>query len=317
MYCAPCWERRAEPLPPPRRDEATGMPSIATGMPSIATGVHAPVRRSARRRWIAAVGVAALVTGATGAIAGLRTPLAGTWQGQIDQRVKPPAPSTATAVALAPLVPAKAIEPIVDPDQGMGEDDGGEHGPRPGTDIPLKDGDPLDERYPTLHDWVHPVTSTSEPVPVKSTRWFGAGRRGVDREECGGGHCGVDLAGPRGQPVVAVAWGVVEHVEHSWMGRDGRSGRYVRIAHPDGVFTAYMHLDDIADGVDVGDEVQAGQMIGTLGKSGIVNAEHHLHFSLEIPGQWGRPLYIDPSPFLHRARVVSVPDRRRPRPPQW
>jgi murein DD-endopeptidase MepM/ murein hydrolase activator NlpD len=113
-----------------------------------------------------------------------------------------------------------------------------------------------------------------------------------------------------------VAWGVVVRAEHSWMGRDGRSGRYVRIEHPDGVFTAYMHLDEVAAGLDVGDEVQPGQMLGTLGKSGIVNGEHHLHFSLEVPGV-GRPDFLDPAPFLRRARVVAVPDRRPPRPPQW
>jgi murein DD-endopeptidase MepM/ murein hydrolase activator NlpD len=185
-----------------------------------------------------------------------------------------------------------------------------------GTTVPLKDGEPLDERYPTLRDWVHPVAATRELVPSKGTRWFGAVRAGVEREECASGHCGVDLGGPRGQPVVAVAWGVVMRVEHSWMGRDGRSGRYVRIEHPDGVFTSYMHLDDIAEGLDVGDEVEPGQMVGTLGKSGIVNAGEHLHFALEVPGPH-RSVFIDPAPFLRRAVVMPVPDRRRARKPQW
>lgn len=286
--------------------------------PAAAPDAIAPAPPRRRRRWAVVAAAAVLAAGSLGALT-LRAPMAGTWTGQHAQRMSPPAPSPELAVALAPMVPDSELrdfDPDLDPDRGLETDDAAGVRGEPATAIPVKDGEPYDERYPTLHDWVHPVAAAPEMVPAKSTRWFGAVRHGVEREECGAGHCGVDLGGPRGQPIVAVAWGVVVRAEHSWMGRDGRSGRYVRIEHPDGVYTAYMHLDDVAEGLDVGDEVQPGQMIGTLGKSGIVNGEHHLHFSLEVPGN-GRPQFLDPAPFLKRARVVSAPDRRRPRPPQW
>jgi murein DD-endopeptidase MepM/ murein hydrolase activator NlpD len=128
-----------------------------------------------------------------------------------------------------------------------------------------------------------------------------------DPTKCGSGHCGLDLAGPRGRPVVAVAWGTVVRVEHSASGRDGRSGRYVRIEHPEGVFTSYMHLDAIEADIKVGDEVVAGQVLGTLGKTGIHSGEQHLHFGLEIQID-GAVRYIDPTPFLQRAEVVPIPE---------
>lgn len=177
--------------------------------------------------------------------------------------------------------------------------------------MPVWDGVPLDEVYPSLRGWVHPVTNAKEIVPESGGRKFGALREGILRPECGSGHCGVDLDGPRGQPMVSVAAGRVVRLEYSEMGRDGRSGRYVRIEHEDGTLTAYMHLDVIAPDLSVGDRVDAGQYIGTLGASGILASAPHCHFTLELPlsdavhGDHTQTRYIDPSPFLARSRVTS------------
>ena len=150
---------------------------------------------------------------------------------------------------------------------------------------------------------------------------FGAERDGL-AHPCGRGHCGVDLSGPVGRPIVAVAAGVVVHVEHSRNGRDGRSGRYVRIEHSDGVFTSYMHLNAIAAGLDVGDRVDAGQQIGTLGRTGIHSSAPHLHFALEVPtsrklGNQVITRHVDPLPFMARASVVDAADRRRAEKPAF
>jgi murein DD-endopeptidase MepM/ murein hydrolase activator NlpD len=185
--------------------------------------------------------------------------------------------------------------------------------------IPLLHDRPLDERYPTLAHWIHPVTRSPELMPMGTVRWFGAERVGVDRAECGAGPCGVDLDGPRGRPIVAVAAGRVVRVERHELGLDGKSGRYVRIAHDDGTLTAYMHMDDVADGLEVGDRVDAGQYLGTLGATATYSAPAHLHFSLEIPlhatvsavsGDSTETRYIDPAPFLVRASIVVGADRR-------
>jgi len=152
-------------------------------------------------------------------------------------------------------------------------------------------------------------------MPEQASRHFGAPRIGIERPECGAGHCGVDLDGPRGQPIVAVADGIAVRIEHSELGLDGRSGRYVRIQHEDGALTSYMHLDDIAEGLEVGDHVEAGQLIGYLGATACYTAPAHLHFSLEIPnrpdlrGDITDTHYIDPAPFLVRAMILPAGDR--------
>src|SRR5262249_10252386 len=57
--------------------------------------------------------------------------------------------------------------------------------------IPRVNGQPLDEMFPSLVDWTHPVTGTSELMPEQPSRHFGAERVGIERPECGAGHCGV------------------------------------------------------------------------------------------------------------------------------
>ena len=160
-------------------------------------------------------------------------------------------------------------------------------------------------RNAKLEAWIHPVTDARELVPSQPQRRFGARRDGhKGRRDCHRGHCGVDLDGPRGRPIVAVAPGTVVVIDNHRNGKDGKSGRYVRIEHPDSLFTSYMHLDAIAPGLAVGDVVEAGQVIGRLGKGGIHHGEAHLHFQLERGSR-----FLDPTPYLARARVVPIPGR--------
>lgn len=183
--------------------------------------------------------------------------------------------------------------------------------------VPTIDAVPLDRLYPSLRGWIHPVSATAERVPAQRSRRFGSVRAGIERSECGAGHCGIDLDGPRGRAIVSVAAGTVVRIERSERGLDGRSGRYVRVEHDDGTLTAYMHLDDVADELHVGDRVDAGQYVGTLGATAIYSAPPHLHFSLEIPDRPGlrgdhtETEYVDPAPFLARARISPVPDHPR------
>jgi murein DD-endopeptidase MepM/ murein hydrolase activator NlpD len=183
--------------------------------------------------------------------------------------------------------------------------------------IPERDGRRLDELFPSLHDWTHPVTSTPELMPTQASRLFGADRASLlpsVRPECGAGHCGVDLDGPRGRPIVAVADGIVVRLELHELGLDGRSGRFVKLEHDDGTLTAYMHLDDVAE-LHIGERVSAGQVIGTLGASAVFEAAPHCHFTLEVPNHPGRhgdntdTRYLDPAPFLVRATVAPRPAR--------
>ncbi len=102
-------------------------------------------------------------------------------------------------------------------------------------------------------------------------------------------HNGVDLAAEAGTQVVAAADGEVYSVYE-----DETLGHTVVIRHGDGYTTCYSSLDeDIA--VQVGDQVEMGQVIGCAGESAIVETTlgSHVHFSVsryDVP--------MDPAEFL-------------------
>jgi murein DD-endopeptidase MepM/ murein hydrolase activator NlpD len=123
----------------------------------------------------------------------------------------------------------------------------------------------------------------------------------------GRSHHGTDLMGTKMAPVVAVLDGVVETIR-----KGGISGYYVMINHDDGISSWYMHLNNdspgtdngrggpenaFAEGLELGDTVEAGQIIGYVGDSG--NAEWagaHTHFELHIDGR-----AVNPYPYLKDA----------------
>ena len=169
---------------------------------------------------------------------------------------------------------------------------------------------PRELDIPGAEDWVHPLVDSEEEYPLGPSRSFGATRPGSRPSECGAGHCGVDLGAARGNPVVAVGRGVVETVVHHG-GR--RSGKYVRLLHPGGVETYYMHLDDILPGIERGTIVEAGEMLGSMGRTGIQESAPHLHFQVTVPRRWaGRGRSVDPAPALAQARVMSLLEMRIP-----
>ena len=86
-------------------------------------------------------------------------------------------------------------------------------------------------------------------------------------------HPGVDIRAPKGTGVVAVAAGVVIEVKFSKVGY----GHYVRIAHAGTVSSLYAHLDKVA--VVVGQKLDKGQEVGTIGMTGWTTGPH-LHFEL-------------------------------------
>ncbi len=112
-------------------------------------------------------------------------------------------------------------------------------------------------------------------------------------------HNGVDYGAPRGTPVFAVASGTVKSA-----GRRGVFGRLVVLDHP-GFTTRYAHLSRIAD-LRPGDPVEAGQLIGYVGSSGLSTGPH-LHFETWVGG---RP--VDPERFSPpRPMALSDTDLER------
>ncbi len=147
----------------------------------------------------------------------------------------------------------------------------------------------------------HPIAGPSSTLSV-----FGAVREAGDRW-----HAGLDISARKLTPVVAVHEGVVSKVNRNGDG----DCCWVGVRHTDGWSSLYVHLNNdlfgtddgtgtgIVRGLEVGDPVARGQVIGYVGDSG--NAEPgvpHLHFELRT--RWGES--VDPLPSIRRAQRRGV-----------
>jgi len=95
-------------------------------------------------------------------------------------------------------------------------------------------------------------------------------------------HRGVDIECADGAEVYSCAYGTVKTV-----GYDPFMGYTVTVDHGDGLVSCYQNLADIlADNIAVGSTVYAGQLLGMVGESAIIEIadESHLHFELELNG---------------------------------
>lgn len=110
-------------------------------------------------------------------------------------------------------------------------------------------------------------------------------------------HNGVDFAAPLGTPVRTVGDGVVVQA-----GYGPSTGNCVRIKHNDRYTTEYMHLHSIGKTVRKGARVGRGDVIGTVGSTGLSSGVH-LHFGLFDKGK-----YVDPM----KAKIMDAPSEIRP-----
>ena len=99
-------------------------------------------------------------------------------------------------------------------------------------------------------------------------------------------HNGVDLAAPLGAPVRAVTKGTVVFAD-PYKGY----GNLVVIMHSNGVTSHYGHLNEIK--VKPGQRIKAGQIIATIGSTGISTGPH-LHFELRHNGKILDPIKMIP-----------------------
>jgi murein DD-endopeptidase MepM/ murein hydrolase activator NlpD len=114
------------------------------------------------------------------------------------------------------------------------------------------------------------------------------GRRGR------GWHRGVDIMAAEGTPIYAAAPGVV-----ITSGREPRYGLVVKIEHEGGFVTVYAH--NIANSVEVGMRVAAGQEVANVGRSGRAT-NPHVHFEIRHDTWVVNPLYLLPLP----PRIATV-----------
>lgn len=104
---------------------------------------------------------------------------------------------------------------------------------------------------------------------------------------CSTNHKGIDWNPGRGHPVVAMADGVVSEI-----GNPRNSlGVHLYIDHVvngQAVTSVYAHLESGSIPVRVGDEVRVGDLVGTVGSTGVTTGPH-LHFEVRIGGQAVNP----------------------------
>ena len=124
-----------------------------------------------------------------------------------------------------------------------------------------------------------PPGPTGYVLPAVGTFTSGFGSR------WGSFHRGIDIAGPIGTPIYAVANGTVIDA-----GPAAGFGLWVRIRHDDGTVSVYGHLYDFF--VSVGERVPAGMQIARMGNRGDSTGPH-LHFEIIMDGR-----HVDPQAWL-------------------
>ena len=104
-----------------------------------------------------------------------------------------------------------------------------------------------------------------------------------------------------GKLLYAVADGRVTKVYQDYPG--SLAGNGVRLTTDDGTYFFYAHLSEIADGIEVGVPVRAGQVLGYVGNTGNAGTSH-LHFEVHPKGGSA----INPYPLVKAIDACDVTD---------
>ncbi|HSG40514.1 MAG TPA: peptidoglycan DD-metalloendopeptidase family protein [Thermoanaerobaculia bacterium] len=123
-------------------------------------------------------------------------------------------------------------------------------------------------------------------------------------------HYGVDYGAPVGTPVLVTANGTVTSA-----GWDRGGGNVVKVQHPGGYMTAYLHLSRFAPGIRPGARVRQGDVIAFSGATGLASGPH-LDYRVKYRNQWIDPLTLksvrdEPIPSSRMASFRAWKDELR------
>lgn len=124
------------------------------------------------------------------------------------------------------------------------------------------------------------------PVSGKVTSLFGKRVHPVYGTD--GFHSGMDIAAPKGTPILAALDGTVCDT-----GVGEAAGNYVKLLHDNGLCTLYCHMDRV--NTEKGVRIRKGDVIGFVGETGLATGPH-LHFEVQRDGE-----KLDPSFLLDEA----------------
>ena len=145
-----------------------------------------------------------------------------------------------------------------------------------------------------LANWdPHPPASLRFEPPVEAPMSSPFGLRRFFNEQPRKPHSGLDLAAPAGTPVRAPAAGRISDTGDFFF-----NGNTVFIDHGQGLVTMYCHLSRVD--AEVGQQVQAGEIIGAVGQTGRVTGPH-LHWGVSL-----NDARVDPVLFLNRQPPADV-----------
>ena len=152
-------------------------------------------------------------------------------------------------------------------------------------------------------DAIYETGMLAVPFPgARRTSGYGD-RREYDYTEGGSElsiHFGVDIASPAGTPVPACGQGRVVFAAYRIL-----TGNSVIIEHLPGLFSIYYHMTTL--GVKVGDIVEKGSIIGTVGMTGFATGPH-LHWEIQETGVPVDPDKLAEGPLLDKE--PAFPDIR-------
>ncbi|MBQ7338905.1 MAG: M23 family metallopeptidase [Clostridia bacterium] len=112
-------------------------------------------------------------------------------------------------------------------------------------------------------------------------------------------HLGLDMTTADAAPVLAAADGVVSQI---W--DDTMMGKCVAISHTGDCYTIYKNLNPtLPEDIAVGSEISAGDCIGYVGQSAVLELaeEPHLHFEMTVGG-----LSVDPLEYFSEQAMTEL-----------